>query len=339
MNDHSNRSQDYSYPTNQRKYVPEQAPSSSISTTKVSSANEPAVNSITPYFKLWDYKTNTITIPNKDPGAPLTSLELLQGILVDNDVGNISDSSTPLPSCLVPDVQQTQALVETGEQMALPIFNLGMPKCGSSTLHDFFNCAGIKSNHGQQGHCMQEAVLLGEPPIKGCKFSRKKFFGHRARAFCQLDNNFGPCAYPQISLLDEIHAEFPNATFVMNFRPVDDWIYSAKHFNGMASRWNGCKLPGLIKVGNRLTHQEIRNWLCGHVKHVREFVKTYPSHKLIELDLYDTEQSSQVMASLFQTDRTCWGHSNQKQTKTSMNNSSISIDSASQTNFQEDPKK
>jgi hypothetical protein len=258
-------------------------------------------NSTTPYFTLWNYTTHTINIPNKPPGALLTSLEILERVLVDNDVGNIYEN---MPSCLVPNKQTTQALVDSGETLQLPILNIGMPKCGSTTLGDFFKCAGLHSSHGQHGLCMQEAVLHGKPPIAGCKSTKK------ADALTQLDRNFGNCSFPQISLLDEIHQEHPHATFVMNFRPVDDWIHSARNWYGMVNRWSHCRLPGLIKKGEKLTSQEIRNWLCGHVKHVREFVEQYPTHKLIELDLYDTAGSSKVMSSLFNSNETCWMHSN-----------------------------
>jgi hypothetical protein len=179
-----------------------------------------------------------------------------------------------------------------------------MPKCGSTTLHHFFNCSGMKATHDQNGICMQKAVLNGKPPISGCRSAKS------VDALCQLDVSFGNCSFPQISLLDEIHQEHPHATFVMNFRPVDDWIHSATSWQGMVTRWSKCIVPGLIKEGEKLTKQEIRNWLCGHVKHVREFVKQYPTHKLIELDLYDTEGSSKTMALLFNTNATCWGISN-----------------------------
>jgi hypothetical protein len=154
---------------------------------------------------------------------------------------------------------------------------------------------------------MRKAVQNGKPPISGCNSSKS------ADALCQLDVNYPlkNCFYPQISLLDEIHQEHPHATFILNFRPVDDWIRSARAWsNDIIGRWSKCVLPGLIKEGGRLTNQEMRNWLCGHVKHVREFVKQYPTHKLIELDLYDTKGSSEAMSSLFNTKATCWGKSN-----------------------------
>jgi hypothetical protein len=255
-----------------------------------------------PYFTLWNHTAHSIHIPNKPPGAPLTSLEILERVLVDNDVGNITEA---LPSCLVPNSQSTQALVDSGETLQLPILNLGMPKCGSTTLHRFFSCSGMKATHRNDGFCIRKAVLNGKPPISGCRSSES------ADALCQLDFIFGNCIFPQISLLDEIHQEHPHATFVMNFRPVDDWIHSAENWRpNMVARWSKCIVPGLIKEGEKLTKQEIRNWLCGHVKHVREFVKQYPTHRLIELDLYDTEVSSKAMSSLFNTNATCWGISN-----------------------------
>jgi hypothetical protein len=267
-----------------------------------------------PYYALWNYTTHSIHVPNKRPGAPLTSLEILEQVLVDNDVGNITQF---LPSCLVPNTENTQALADSGEPLQFPILNLGMPKGGSTTLQAFFNCAGWNTGHNQEGGCMERSLRAGKPPIAGCRLTKGK------QALLQLDVQIPPqCFFPQISFLDEIHQEKPHATFVMNFRPVDDWIRSARAWNGgLANRWGRpdfiSKIPGLVKdqgreeiKGEALTQQEIRNWLCGHVKHVREFVKQYPTHKLIELDLYDTEGSSKVMASLFSANETCWGQSN-----------------------------
>ena len=275
--------------------------------------------STTPYYALWNYSTQLIHIPNKRPGDPLTSLEILENVLIDNNVGNITEK---IPSCLVPNQKNTQALVDSGEVMPLPVMNLGMPKCGSTTLFEFFQCAGIKSRHSQDGACIEKAIREGKPPMDGCEENKQDHYRIRNGngAWLQMDIQMWPdCWFPQISFLDEIHQEFPNATFVMNFRPVDDWIRSARNWGApqsstMAQRWASpilCKykIPGLINQKGRaqLSDQDLRNWLCGHVKHVREFVKQYPTHKLIELDLYNKEASSRSMASLFRANRTCWG--------------------------------
>lgn len=261
--------------------------------------NPTSAGNYTPSFTLWDHETNSITIPNKRPGAPLTSLEILEQVLKNNQ-----NLKTNEPSCFVPNIEATTALVDLNETLDLPVLNLGMPKCGSTTLLDFFRCAGFNANHGQNGKCMEQAVLDGKPPISGCKGTNS------LDVLCQLDNNFEGCSYPQITLLDEIHREFPRASFVLPFRPVNDWIRSARDYHNMESRWNNCLLPGLVKKQKQLSKQDIRNWWCGHVNHVREFVKRHPTHKLVELDLYDAQSSSKALASLFNADASCWGHSN-----------------------------
>jgi hypothetical protein len=278
---------------------------------------ESAKTNVTSYYTLWNYTTHSIDIPNKkrqEGGGRLTSLEILETVLAKDNKNNVGSTNEGLQSCFIPNTLRTRTLIDSGEILALPVLNLGMPKCGSTTLQEFFRCAGFRSLHGQNGACMEAAIREGRPPIAGCKRTRYK------QVLTQLDVQIPPnCWFPQISFLDEIHQEEPNATFVLNFRPVNDWIHSARHWYGMADRWGkpDCitKIPGLVKEGNTLTDQEIRNWWCGHVKHVREFVEQYPTHKLIELDLYDTEGSSKSMASLFNANETCWGHANEKNPK------------------------
>jgi hypothetical protein len=260
-----------------------------------------------PYYQLWNHSTQSIHVPWRSTDDPLTSLEILQQVL------NEDHSTAAEDSCFLPDTNSTQALaksVRKGEQtLSLPILNLGMPKAGSSSLNSFFQCAGLRSDHGQNGFNMLEGVEGGKPPIAS---SLPRGKGLRVQAFTQLDVSFETCAFPQIQLLDELHQEQPNATFILNFRPVMDWIRSAKAWRGMAARWKKCELPGLVCEGKGKVcpDQNLRSWWCGHVKHIRQFVKHYPSHKLIELDLYDDRGTSKVMAELFGTNQTCWGKAN-----------------------------
>ena len=54
------------------------------------------------------------------------------------------------------------------------------------------------------------------------------------------------------------------------------------------------------------------------LQHIREFVILYPTHELIELDLYNTNESSQIMSTLFLNNKSnstnittkCWGKDN-----------------------------
>ena len=229
---------------------------------------------------------------------------------------------------------RTEVLLALNLSLPKPIINVGMPKCGSTTLESFFKCAGMKTSHhitardGNIGLCMRQAIESGKPPIQSCdswywpRKGRKKR-RHRkpnasddtgVEALLQIDvaNNPRQCVFPQISYLEEIHEEDPNATFILNSRPVLEWASSVIRWQGVRdgpslnNRLNLCHLPGL----NGNTTDDLSAWFCGHVQHIRKFVADHPSHALIELNLYDTDCNAAIMSSLFNADKSCWGHSN-----------------------------
>jgi hypothetical protein len=269
--------------------------------------------------------------------SPLpSSLDMLSAILRDLQQTNFSSymDHDALAPCFVANKSRTDALLltnTTSRALGLPILNMGMPKCGSTTLFQFFQCAGYRATHqdNTDNICMRDAVASGLPPISTC--------APKVQAFLQLDTevpigymgvfhvttkngtreqkrfrdtrNRDECFFPQVSLLDEIHKDAPNATFLLNFRPIQDWIRSVENWQDMKRRLTLCNIPGFPRgVGSEAG--ELAQWWCSHVTHVRKFVEQYPSHVLVELDLYDDEKNSNVMAELFQTDPSCWNHAN-----------------------------
>ena len=88
------------------------------------------------------------------------------------------------------------------------------------------------------------------------------------------------------------------------------------------------KATGESKNLVTLTNTQVAKWWCGHVLHIREYVKEYLSHSLIELDLYNTNGTESLLYDLIQVDtnrhktkhqhlhkrqRCFWGHSNKNQ--------------------------
>lgn len=273
------------------------------------------------YAQFWNYSTHSIEVPNKRPDDPPTSLELLQDIIHANETqfeyfANDETKDWEL-DCFRPRLDMTQKLVDCDIPLAYPILNVGFPKDGSSTLFKFFQCTfkgtPMIATHDQFGRCNRKALEKGQPPLSGCPYHRNK------QALMQMDQNYAPCAFPQISMLDEIHQEHPNATFVLNFRPIHHWMSSAAKWKHMTARWRqkGCikNLPGFVKLKERPKSDErrkleLQRWWCSHISHIRAFVKQYPSHKLIELDLYDDEHSADTLATLFDSKKSCWGQTN-----------------------------
>ena len=226
----------------------------------------------------------------------------------------------------------------------LPILNVGMPKLGSTSLYYYFECKGLAATHWNlgtekfEGLCMRDAVKVGLPPLETCTSSdnsgnttqtqihKQKQYTH---AIMQMDvalplgSRYGnlkaafrssvekdDCFFPQLSLLEEFHAENPHATFVMTFRPMQDWVKSIVSWFSMLERLQQCHLPnlprGIPSLSEHKSETETQNYLeatmtqffCSHVLHVRNFVRDHPTHNLIELDLYD-ERTPYLLDGLF----------------------------------------
>lgn len=278
------------------------------------------------------------------------------------------DGTRSLPECLVADTANTRALADNvvnGRETLPkgPILYVGMPKTGTTSLFSFFKCSGFAASHHQQGaYMMGTSLKQNLPPLqsnpwnlyyerlqrrKEKRLQERKILptngsvfkdkvgddnvrAVRKQAHLQLDTNTGTGYFPQIQLLDELHQEEPNSIFILAFRPIKDWIRSARKHHHMAKRWGEFEMPGLIITDKqrvrrakenatrseravRLSDGQLRNWFCGHVHHIREYVREYPSHRLIELDLYDNEGTASVLADLFQSNTTCWGHENKNE--------------------------
>jgi hypothetical protein len=59
---------------------------------------------------------------------------------------------------------------------------------------------------------MKKAALSGSLPLKSCG---------AFQSFMQMDRDV---FFPQIELLDQIHEESPNATFLLMFRGMNGWF-------------------------------------------------------------------------------------------------------------------
>jgi hypothetical protein len=245
--------------------------------------------------------------------------------------------------CLRPNIKNSMELLQhfTDHPPPTPILNMGFPKCGSSSLFDYFKCTGYRATHWLtntdhfEGVCMRDAVAVGEPPLHFCSRGNEAILqmdvefplqDHKVSKVAQSFRD--ECYFPQMSILEEIHKEVPHATFILNFRPIEDWIKSIFNWKlDMMDRFQKCNLPNLPRgIPRNLTDKvQLRTTMlefwCSHITHVRNFVKDHPSHALIELDLYDSNTSSYIMSELFPkrpsapggqhgSARSCWGQSN-----------------------------
>jgi hypothetical protein len=155
-----------------------------------------------------------------------------------------------------------------------PVIIVGLPKVATTSIFHFFQCSGYSASHwtcgenGYCGTCIQKNKQNSEPLLSGCG---------DYDVWAQIDfvGRSGECYFPQISDLALIHDHYPNATWILNMRRVDDWIASVTAFKTgtFAKRLRLC-------AGN-----DLERWYWKQIKRVRSFKAAHPTQRIVELNI------------------------------------------------------
>ena len=115
---------------------------------------------------------------------------------------------------------------------------------------------------------------------------------------------------PQVEDLEKLHAQFPNATLILNTRNVDHWVKSlhSYHKGNMLQQMIECNITALpAGVGGNDT--DLKMFYQGHTDNIQSFVKSHPSHGLVTIDIENWD-AGEILEEVFRINRTCWGHAN-----------------------------
>ena len=213
------------------------------------------------------------------------------------------------------------------DKLPYPVFVVGYPKVGTSSIHAMFQCSGISSSHycccgSNNSHtdcrnkkgddkgggrsfaeCMRANLKRQRPILENC--------GNYS-VYAQMDSEMGKSMFlPQHFHLHELHEFAPNATFILNLRPAVDWVTSVSNWYGLGGRFLR-RFNVDPKHPNRDGQLvEIYN---NHTTLIRQFCNDYPSHRLLEVDV-SSAQASSILSTAFDLDESCWGNHNQNKRK------------------------
>eukprot|EP00434_Breviolum_minutum_P045541 symbB.v1.2.040855.t1/scaffold7597.1/size11358/2 len=191
---------------------------------------------------------------------------------------------------------------------------LGMPKCGTTSLHESFLKAGFRSVHWAMdagksskedtrlrlygegaderliGQMIAKAVRQGLPPFA--------FLPSEVNAFAEMNGCYWTSKrkdavqayFPQMQHLRELRDAYPDAYFILNTRKPEDWVKSVDKHNDMRLRFIQADLPGLPKgCGER--DEDLLEWVTQHHKRVMDELR---QHNLLcfNIDLHGAEELS-----------------------------------------------
>ncbi|KAL7569921.1 hypothetical protein ACA910_008582 [Epithemia clementina (nom. ined.)] len=210
-----------------------------------------------------------------------------------------------------------------------PIFVVGLPKSGTTSVSNFFSCGGALSQHycccGDvadhrpcyskiMADCILENKKNGRPMLENCG---------EYDLYAQLD---GEQIYitnsskgkhgkqpghflPQVFELDWIHREYPNATFILPLRDSYAWSASVSRWFNMRHRIRS----EFIHMNRSSDIEGVRDPLVAiynkHTERIVRFVERHPSHKLVMFHISD-QDAGRVLARESGLPESCWGHHN-----------------------------
>jgi hypothetical protein len=200
-------------------------------------------------------------------------------------------------------------------QLPTPIFVVNLPKSGTTTLHQYFDCGKIPSSHtvtkksNGEGNiriarCLRinhakERNNTPTPPLHGCDgYSAYSDIGDAAMVN-------GLCYYPSLHIdgLEYLARYYPNATIVLATRSAKSWYQSIKkwHNGNMIDMWRDwCGFPGYLIDG---TEEERWTYFYqAHTQKIRDFVVENLGLTYIESEL----ENGHLLGRYTGIDSSCW---------------------------------
>lgn len=168
---------------------------------------------------------------------------------------------------------------------------LGLPKCGTTSLHHAFQSAGFNSVHWAVGQyanltkdkelrllgtdgqerlvcrLINEAVRMGEMPLARLPPGTNAVAEMNGVWWTKL-NKEAVGIFPQMSMLDLLMDSYPDAYYILNVRKEEDWVRSVDNHNDLRKRLVCADLPNLPR-GVGATDEELISWAKDHHRRVR----------------------------------------------------------------------
>ncbi|MGJ3230791.1 MAG: sulfotransferase [Oceanicaulis sp.] len=190
--------------------------------------------------------------------------------------------------------------------MTQRLFVIGMNKTGTRSLHQLFKRSGYNAVHwdgGALARTIDENIHAGRDPIAGYE---------RYEVFLDMEGTYGQPVTEAYRYFKEIYTAHPQALFLLNYRDVDDWLYS-KRLHGVKRHGYQIYLDYYKQhIRARSDEEVVRHWRRSYYEHtsnVLAFFENKPdSLVLFNLDRDTPEDLAERLRPQFNIDPQHWAH-------------------------------
>ena len=186
------------------------------------------------------------------------------------------------------------------------LFIIGMNKTATRSLHYLFKLSGyacVHWDHGKLAYTIEQNTKSGRDPIEGYE---------SYHVFSDMEGGYDQPVVESYRYFKQIYGAHPEATFLLNYRDVDDWLRS-KQRHDIKHYGYPIYLQHYKKHLNLKTDEEVLNhWrrcYYAHTAGVLDFFADKPqSLVLFNLDRDTPEVLAERLRPAFQVDPAHWSH-------------------------------
>jgi hypothetical protein len=156
---------------------------------------------------------------------------------------------------------------------------------------------------------MMENVDNNLPPLLGC--GNYNVFA-QIDAYKKVGSNGGfPSRWPQIDALDEMHAAYPNVTFILNTRDIDRWIKSVSKWGKLLTKFATCgQILGITRTRRKENFRSVvANFAAKYMTRTRAWLRAHPQHISVEVEI-DSSTAAATLEHAFGIRQSCWRQTN-----------------------------
>lgn len=200
-------------------------------------------------------------------------------------------------------------------KVGLPVFVASLPKSGTTSMWQYFNCGGHRASHQYvkvnetfttlSGQCIKSNIGMNRKPFQNC--GDYNVFTDTGYSIFKPESKSYECYYPSIHGLDDIYEHYPTATIILVVRNTASWYESFANWgNGsLQDRWKICANMTSIPLSstNAEDFQQFYEW---HSDSIRNFAKKHPSLTYVEVEL-ESNLTGQKLEQEIGIPASCWG--------------------------------
>lgn len=168
---------------------------------------------------------------------------------------------------------------------------IGFPKCGTSSLQQYFKNNNKNSIHYHYPIKKTKKWRFVGYQIKKASEDNKPLFSYlpNVDALTQLDYaQKGTLAiFPQIGLFQIMQKQYPNAKFILNVRDEQKWLKSMKGWFNLRKDYRKQNPRGADYLYGLkgTTNADYLDWYNNHINNVIDFFEDTNPHKLLVFDI------------------------------------------------------